>query len=92
MKVELDKIRLGKSALLNNIYVYIPDSKDPQTMLHKKEVTEDFRNIAIKQIDELKAENEKLRNSLLGICKRLIKFSHIGEIEGIRGEIRKVLK
>lgn len=41
MKVELDKLRIAKSAITDNIYVGIPD-KDNITWKESKDITSDF--------------------------------------------------
>jgi hypothetical protein len=46
MKVELEKLRLGISALLGRVYVYIPETKNPEIMRNKLDVTEDFERVA----------------------------------------------
>lgn len=64
MRVNIEDLRLGMAAITQTIYVYIPDKKNPENMLHKKDVTSDFRSIAIKQIDEKDARISELKDLL----------------------------
>ena len=42
----LEKVTLGVGAIMENVYIYIPDPKDPANMKYKKDVTEEFEKIA----------------------------------------------
>jgi|GEM_PF-5918888 len=77
--MKLDKVRLGMSAITKEIYAYIPEKNNPENMLHKKNVTEDFRAIAIKQvqekqeeIDRIEADNKWLRETLANSWRTLL--------------------
>lgn len=47
MKVELDELRLGISAMLQECQIGIPDKKNPNLWKHKKEIHNDFLHAVV---------------------------------------------
>ncbi|MFA6572259.1 MAG: hypothetical protein WCT77_13615 [Bacteroidota bacterium] len=80
MKVELEKIRLGVTALGSMVVVFIPD-KNGITSKYKKDVTSDF----------LKAIVDYAKNSRLNIVTQNTKISHQVCVKKSGGFKREIL-
>ena len=58
----LEKCELGISVIMQKVYIYIPDKKNPENMLHRKDVTTMFKLLAFqlgyRKIPEPKTNNK----------------------------------